>query len=86
MSVLILIRFLTVQLLIISKLADIGGTLGLYFGLTIITIYEFVVFMCVDRELHEAKLPPEEPFTKRFLYKQEDKDSLANGPPIPTIF
>ena len=67
-------------------LADVGGVLGLYFGLTIVTIYELAVFFTlVEREPAEAhRPPPEQLFTRRVLYKRDQ--SMSTDQPVPTIF
>nr|CAD2134378.1 unnamed protein product [Meloidogyne enterolobii] len=67
-------------------MSDVGGVLGLYFGLTIITVYELAVFLTlVDREPAEAhRPPPARQFTRRLLYKNEN--FLKNERLVPTIF
>ncbi|KAF7636109.1 hypothetical protein Mgra_00004554, partial [Meloidogyne graminicola] len=59
---------------IIYKDADVGGVLGLYFGLTIITVYELAVFLTlVDKEPAEIhRPPPNKIFTRRLLYNNDN--------------
>ncbi|KAI1711777.1 amiloride-sensitive sodium channel domain-containing protein [Ditylenchus destructor] len=66
-------------------MTELGGNLGLYFGLTIITVYEMLVFLMIDKEPPEARVPIEHKFTKRILYRH-DPAILQTDQPIPTIF
>ncbi|KAI1699677.1 amiloride-sensitive sodium channel domain-containing protein [Ditylenchus destructor] len=66
-------------------MTELGGNLGLYFGLTIITVYEMLVFLMIDKEPPEARVPIEHKFTKRILYSY-DPAILQTDQPIPTIF
>ena len=66
--------------------ADVGGVLGLYFGLTIVTLYELIVFFTlVERETAESSRPlPEQLFTRRFLYRRDA--TMLTDQPVPRIF
>ncbi|KAH7721258.1 hypothetical protein AAVH_11221, partial [Aphelenchoides avenae] len=60
-------------------LSEVGGNLGLYFGLTIVTVYEMIVFTCIDRE--RSGMQPEKKFSTEVLYEKDN----ANDQALPTI-
>jgi len=66
-------------------LAEVGGILGLYFGITIITVYEMLAFLFVDKEPHEGgRQHKEHEFSRKRLYKRDR--SIHVDQAIPTIF
>ena len=65
--------------------AEVGGVLGLYFGITIITVYEMLAFLFVDREPHEGgRQHKEHEFSRKRLYKRDRNIRVDQA--IPTIF
>ncbi|KAE9546797.1 hypothetical protein FO519_009991, partial [Halicephalobus sp. NKZ332] len=61
---------------------DVGGMMGLYFGLTMVTFYEMITFAFIDREPPESHTKKEMKLTRKFLYPKV----CLEDEPIPSIF
>lgn len=61
-------------------IADIGGAMGLYFGLSVLTIYEFCVFMFVKDAAEGLVVPPPR---RNHLYQEKINPLELNVVPPP---
>uniref|UniRef100_A0AC34R326 Uncharacterized protein n=1 Tax=Panagrolaimus sp. JU765 TaxID=591449 RepID=A0AC34R326_9BILA len=65
-----------------NLLSDVGGTLGLYFGLTMVTIYEMITFTFIDREPPEFHTKKEQKLTRKSLYPK----IIPTDETVPTVY
>lgn len=60
-----------------SFLSEFGGVLGLYFGITVITLYETIFFFLSESDVVDKfELKPERCFSREVLYEQESSHDI----------
>jgi hypothetical protein len=62
-------------------LAEFGGVMGLYFGITIITLYESIFFLLSEPDQVTLHRMPEKKFSEKVLYEKENTDDQALAVP-----